>query len=210
MAFQATTARNYFSVLLAVAMATQFAACSRSGSGEGDGVTPGTGNGIADGPVQAATPPPAVTASDPADSDTAGTGANTPGSATVGGDGSDIVLAPLSSADIDGATLTGELGCSFSIGDAAPLLVAMGDVASKEPSRGVVKVGDYVETVVAPGGFDGMLEGAQFTGAGKVIRIAVTGPATGSGESPPVPATLTYDRADGARRSLAGQWRCGP
>lgn len=200
MAFQATTARNYFGVLLAVVMASQFAACSRSGSDEGDGV--------ADGPVQTATAPPAVTATDPADTDTAG--ANTHGSATVGGDGSDIVLAPLSSADIEGATLTGELGCSFSIGDAPPLLVAMGDVASKEPSRGVVKVGDYVEAVAAPGGFDAMLEDARFTGAGKVIRITVTGTATGPGESPPVPATLTYDRADGARRSLAGQWSCGP
>lgn len=120
------------------------------------------------------------------------------------------MLAPLSSADIDDAALTGEVGCSFTIGDEPPLLVAMGDVASKEPSRGVVKVGDYVEAVTAPGGFDAMLDGAQFSGAGKTVRIALTGVATGTGESPPAPATLTYDRADGARRSFAGQWTCGP
>lgn len=211
MACRATTARNHFGVLLAVAMAMQLAACSPSGSGDGEGVADAAVH-AATAPDQAAsaTPPPAVTASAPAETDTAGAGANTPASATVGGDGSDIVLAPLASADMEGAKLTGELGCSFSIGDAPPLLVAMGDVASKEPSRGVVKVGDHVEAVTAPGGFDAMLEGAQFSGAGKVIRIAVTGPAIGPGESPPAPATLTYDRADGARRSFGGQWRCGP
>jgi hypothetical protein len=71
-------------------------------------------------------------------------------------------------------------------------------------------VGDYVERVAAPGGFDGMLKGAVFTGAGKTIRIMLTGPAIGGGESPPRPATLTYDRADGASRTIAGRWTCGP
>ena len=74
----------------------------------------------------------------------------------------------------------------------------------------MVKVGSYVEAVAAPGGYDAMLEGVTFTGAGKTLRITPTGPATVGGESPPRPATLTYDRADGARRDFDGQWQCGP
>lgn len=131
--------------------------------------------------------------------------------ATVGGDGSAITLAPLNADDIEGTSLAGELACSFSAASgAAPLLLAKGDVASDAPSRGVVKVGSYVEPVAAPGGFDGMLRGAHFSGSGKVVVIELTGPATGDGESPPGPATLTYHRADGARRTFAGQWQCGP
>lgn len=55
-----------------------------------------------------------------------------------------------------------------------------------------------------------MLRGTLFSGKGKTITIEVTGPATGGGESPPNPATLTYDRADGAKRQFIGQWQCGP
>ncbi|WP_208542778.1 hypothetical protein [Luteimonas yindakuii] len=133
------------------------------------------------------------------------------GDATQGGDGSAIVLVPLSATGIDATVLAGELACSFS-GEAgqAPLLLARGDVASKTPARGVVKVGDYVEAVAAPGGFDAMLRGARFSGAGKTIDIEVTGAAVGGGESPAHPATLTYHRADGAQRRWAGWWQCGP
>lgn len=86
----------------------------------------------------------------------------------------------------------------------------MGDVASREPAQGIVKVGSNVERVTAPGGFDAMLKGVTFAGAGKTIRVDVTGSAIGGGESPPFPATLTYDRADGAQRTFAGRWVCGP
>lgn len=133
-----------------------------------------------------------------------------PGDATVGGDGSEIVLTPLSAAEIEEAALAGELGCSFLVEEGPPLLLAKGYGASGEPGRGVVKVGSYVEVVAAPGGYDAMLEGVTFTGAGKTLRITPTGPATAGGESPPRPATLTYDRADGARRDFDGQWQCGP
>lgn len=129
-----------------------------------------------------------------------------------GGDGSAIVLTPLSAPEIDAASLAGELACSFSAGEAgaAPLLLAKGDVASGEPARGVVKVGDYVEPVAAPGGFDAMLRGARFSGAGKTIDIELTGAASGGGESPARPANLVYHRADGAKRNWGGWWQCGP
>lgn len=128
---------------------------------------------------------------------------------TVGGDGSEITLSALSPADVEGAKLTGELGCSFTADD-QPLLVAKGNVGGGDPARGVVKVGDYVEPVGAPGGFNAMVKGAKFSGQGKTVTIALTGPAIGGGESPPRPATLTYDRADGAKRVLDGRWNCGP
>jgi len=134
------------------------------------------------------------------------------GAPTRGGDGSAIVLAPLSGPEVESAVLAGELACSFSLGEAGrdPLLFARGDVASTVPSRGVVKVGDQVESVAASGGFDGMLRGTRFSGAGKTVDIALTGGTIGGGESPPRQATLTYLRADGAERSWTGWWQCGP
>jgi hypothetical protein len=129
---------------------------------------------------------------------------------TIGGDGSPIELDALTEGDLSGATLSGELACSFSVDDDAPLLLAMGAVASDEPAQGIVKVSGYVEPIRAPGGFDGMLRGATFTGRGKTIVIEVTGDAIGGGESPPVPATLAYQRADGASRTFDGRWQCGP
>jgi len=130
--------------------------------------------------------------------------------ATIGGDGSAISLSALSGAEIEELNLSGELGCSFSTDSAAPLLVAMGNVASTEPAFGLVKIGDYVERVAAPGGFDAMVKGTTFSGRGTTIRIGISGAATGGGESPPRPATLTFDRADGARRVFDGRWECGP
>ncbi|MDV3455598.1 hypothetical protein RZN05_01275 [Sphingomonas sp. HF-S4] len=128
---------------------------------------------------------------------------------TVGGDGSQIRLSPLTEKDIAGAALAGELACSFGQGRDT-LLLAKGDVASKERAWGVIKVGGYVERVSAPGGFDGMLKGGTFAGKGTTLRLALTGPAAGGGESPPRPATLTYLRADGASRVFRGTWTCGP
>ena len=132
-------------------------------------------------------------------------------SATTGGDGSPIRLSPLTSSEIEAAQLEGELGCGFAGADDSMLLVAMGDVASNEPSFGVVKVGDHAEPISAPGGFDGMLKDVTFVGKGKSIRVVTTASVpVGGGESPPYPARLTYQRADGASRSFDGLWICGP
>lgn len=132
-------------------------------------------------------------------------------SATRGGDGSPITLSPLTSGEIEAAQLSGELGCGFAGADDSMLLVAMGDVASNDPSFGVVKVGEYVESISAPGGFDAMLKDVTFVGKGKSIRVVTTASEPiGGGESPPYPARLTYQRADGASRSVEGLWICGP
>ena len=132
------------------------------------------------------------------------------GGQTIGGDGSAIDLQMLNEQDLAAETLAGELACSFSGGDDQLLLVARGNVASDDPAFGAVKVSGYVEQVAAPGGFDAMLDGASFAGRGKTVVIEVTGPAAGGGESPPRPATLTYQRADGASRVFQGLWTCGP
>ena len=129
---------------------------------------------------------------------------------TRGGDGSEITLNALTEEDMREADLPGELGCSFTTADGKVLLIAMGNVASSDAAQGVVKVAGYVERVSAPGGFDGMTAAPTFSGKGKTVHIEVTGEPTEGGESPPRPATLTYDRADGAQRDWRGEWRCGP
>lgn len=130
--------------------------------------------------------------------------------ATVGGDGSNIQLDELTESDLEDAALSGELACSFSTGNTQPILFAMGIVASDEPAQGIVKVSGYVERIGAPGGFEGITDNPTFTGQGKTIEIAATGPASEGGESLPRPATLTYQRADGASRTFDGRWQCGP
>ena len=116
----------------------------------------------------------------------------------------------LTEGDISGAGLSGELGCQFTTAGGEVLLLAKGNVDSSDAAQGVVKVAGYVERVSAPGGFDGMTDSPTFNGKGKTVRIEVTGEPTEGGESPPRPATLTYDRADGAQRDWQGEWRCGP
>ena len=163
---------------------------------------------------QTALSPPAAVGSEtrtpatPAPAPMPAPAATQPG-ATIGGDGSEIQLSGLTLADMQANPTQGELACGFAA-EGATLLTAQGNVGSKEAAQGLVKVTGYVERVAAPGGFNGMVKGATFTGAGKTILIAVTGPATGGGESPPSPATLTYQRADGASRAFPGTWTCGP
>ncbi|OYW30341.1 MAG: hypothetical protein B7Z44_01400 [Caulobacter sp. 12-67-6] len=159
--------------------------------------------------VQNPPPPPAVGSETRTPAAPAPAPAPMPPEQTLGGDGSQIQLSALTSADMQANPIQGELACSFAA-NGETLLIAQGNVASKDAAQGLVKVTGYVERIAAPGGFDGMLKGANFTGAGKTILIAVDGPATGGGESPPSPATLTYQRADGASRVIPGTWTCGP
>ncbi|KPN17261.1 hypothetical protein AO715_04115 [Xanthomonas sp. Mitacek01] len=156
---------------------------------------------------QAPSPAPAAA---PVDAPVAAPASDAAGRDTTGGDGSEIRLDVLTEADMTQAALAGELACSFTEAGAQPLLLAKGDVGSDSPAQGVVKVAGYVEPVRAPGGFNGMTRDPTFTGQGKTVRIEETGEAVGGGESPPRPATLTYLRADGASRSIQGQWQCGP
>ena len=185
--------RNLF--LPATALALALAACSQPAESDKNATASYDGEVAPDGKA-AETAPPAIKPTDVP---------------TRGGDGSPIELAALTEADVGGAKLKGELACSFAAEEGAePILLAQGDVASQEPSRGIVKVGDTIETISANGGFDAMAKGTKFFGKGLELRVALVGPAAGGGESPPRPATLTADRADGAQRVFAGLWQCGP
>lgn len=174
-----------FNIVLAAASVLALGACSRQAAG----LPPASET------APAAAPAPA------------------PGSATgptVGGDGSQIALSPLTPAEMTEARLVGELACSFTERAGMRLVLAKGNAGGEDPAFGVVKVGASVERIAAPGGFDRMVGGATFSGAGKTLRVVLTGPPTGGGESPSRPATLTYMRADGAERTFVGRWECGP
>ena len=187
------TMRNL--LLPAAALSLVLSACSQPAETEKASTASGEGTVVPEGKAAE----PAVPAIKPVDIP------------TRGGDGSPIELAALTEADVSGAKLKGELACSFAADAAAqPILLAQGNVASTDPSRGIVKVGDTIEAVSANGGFDAMAKGTKFFSKGLQFRVALVGPAEGGGESPPRPATLTADRADGAQRVFAGIWRCGP
>jgi hypothetical protein len=131
---------------------------------------------------------------------------------TVGGDGSPIHLSALTPADLKGAAMAHGLKCSFSTPDAGALLIAHEESAITLPARGVVKILDSVEQVVGrtSGAVGAISGGATFVGQGKVIRIAMAGKnPIESSDGQAYPATLTYDRADGARRVVLGLWTCG-
>lgn len=131
------------------------------------------------------------------------------GSATSGGDGSQIVLNRLSRDEIKQANLSGKIGCGFfAKGEAEPLLFARSDAEAAARAQGMVKVAGYNEAVSASGGGTAMRDGTRFAGKSKTITIRVTGPALPDVQSAR-PASLTYDRADGASRAVEGLWVCG-
>ncbi len=137
-------------------------------------------------------------------------------SGTIGGDGSELRLDPLSAADRDAVTLDGELGCSFTrTGDSSPLLLAMGNVdAPDSRAEGMVHFAGIATRIMATqaGGFDAIIEGGRFAAKGLTIDVKRgKAPMPGAtGESPPYPAALRAMRADGAERSFNGTWTCGP
>ena len=118
-------------------------------------------------------------------------------------------LQPLSEHDITTADLGGELFCTFEA-KIGPLLLAAGQVDSDQPAQAAVKTGGKVMSLTAPGGFDAMIDGAEFTGSEASARIDVTGDATEGGESPAHPATLTFMSDSAADLITEGLWRCGP
>lgn len=114
------------------------------------------------------------------------------------------------------ADLGGELGCSFTEGTRpAPLLVATGMVDDPEGTAQAIGGGDGAPLrleAVERGGFDAMLNGAEFAGKGFAYRVHLTGAdaAGAGGESPARPATLTVTAPWGKRAVLQGRWTCGP
>jgi hypothetical protein len=134
---------------------------------------------------------------------------------TKGGDGSPISLTGLTEADFSANPLEGELTCSFAAdANAAPLLVARG-FADDEAGRAqaLARIGSEPQRLMAlaPGGFDAMIVGGRFGGPGMTYTITLDrSEVTPGGESPANPARMLLQRADGAERTFAGTWTCGP
>lgn len=117
----------------------------------------------------------------------------------------------LTEADLSGATLDGELGCSFTVNDVGTVFVAMGYVADDGPANGLVRAGGSVHRVFTEsGGFDGLADGAEFEGESVEVEIDRTSdePLSG-GESPPYPGRITIEWDDD-EVTADGQWTCGP
>jgi hypothetical protein len=122
-------------------------------------------------------------------------------------------LAALTAADREADPLEGELGCDFtSLGET--LLIAMGDVGDTQGhAQALAKVGDSRKRLRAleGGGFDGLPNGAVFSEQGMTITVTLTSDKpTGGGESPPYPAQVLLQRADGFEWAITGLWTCGP
>lgn len=135
-------------------------------------------------------------------------------------DGSTIVsastkLSPLDEADIRDNPVKGELICTFSAGRKI-YLYAAGDVATLGDSHAILKFGDQVMQVSAPGGFDSMQHGTLFKGERLAVEVklkdnAVQPEKAGSNGASSFPAAaLTYVRNDSSMRSIDGHWECGP
>lgn len=133
-------------------------------------------------------------------------------SETIGGDGSDISLEPVTGTDIP--AIAGELGCSFTTMEGQTLLVAKADVGDEATPNAAVNNGGYGEALASTqaGGF-GRLEqnGAKFSGRGLTVTLTTDGPAGDSAtEVTTRPAEMLVQRADGAERTYEGDWACGP
>ncbi|MGH8085101.1 MAG: hypothetical protein ACREPV_07475 [Lysobacter sp.] len=131
---------------------------------------------------------------------------------TTGGDGSQIALEELTSAQLGSVDLPGELACSFADAGGATLLLARADVLPDGAVRGVVNNNGYVEMLGngRAGGFNDLADGITLSGRGLTVVL-------GRGESVPMDneatrhsATLKVQRADGAERTWSGTLTCGP
>ncbi|WP_188055828.1 hypothetical protein [Sphingosinithalassobacter sp. CS137] len=133
------------------------------------------------------------------------------GSATQGGDGSPLVLAPL--APEDGADLEGELACSFAPErGGTPVLLGKGTVGVAERPQAVVRLGDTPQRLIGAedGGFGYLTRGGRYSGRGLTVTITRDSEISTGHEGSLHGATLLAQRGDGAERSWEGFWTCGP
>lgn len=120
-----------------------------------------------------------------------------------------LALEPLLAPDVEGR-LSGELGCSFSGGDAV-LAVAQGHVDAAARSEILIKRGGAVAQLAAvePGGYDAMVEGAAFAGEGLSVEVLTRDRMETGNEQVAYNATITIRSGDAAQ-TYPGNWTCGP
>jgi len=126
-----------------------------------------------------------------------------------------MTVEALTEADLSGQTLEGELGCSFTVDDVGTVFVAMGYVADDGPAMGLVRAGGTVNRVsTRSGGYDDMVDGAEFEGpdSGSDVEVEIDrtsdDPLSG-GESPAYPARIEIEWR-GEEVTAEGRWTCGP
>ncbi|MAN45679.1 MAG: hypothetical protein GYB49_03085 [Alphaproteobacteria bacterium] len=134
-------------------------------------------------------------------------------SETIGGDGSDIQLQPIT-ADT-GLDLEGELGCSFQTEpDNALLFIAKANVGDEFRPRGGINNNGYAETLTGTetGGFSTLeADGGRFGGKGMTLTLTPVEQRVNDGtETVSQSAKLLVQRGDGAERTYQGVWTCGP
>lgn len=127
-------------------------------------------------------------------------------------------LQPMTTDDLEGAEIEGELACAFAINPAAePLLLARGFVdAPVSKAQMLVKYADLVVQGNASeeGGYDAMVGGASFDTAAMVIEVAIVGDEVedtkGFTESAPRKAMIRVSQAGHEQTMVEGYWTCGP
>ena len=128
-----------------------------------------------------------------------------------------VVLLPiLTSEELAGADLPGELGCAFvEDGATGPVLIAAADVLDDAYAQAVMRLGMAVEPVqmraTDPGGFNAMVRGVEFVDDEFFARIVTTSDTPlDDSEAPPLPARMEFGTADSGTQIAVGQWSCGP
>lgn len=123
--------------------------------------------------------------------------------------GAELELQPLVGEDTRGR-LSGELGCSFSVGDET-MLLAMGFVDPAATAEALVKRSGVVVQMpaTATGGYDGLVDGETFTADGLSVEVRPGAAIETGTEEVRQSATLTARDASG-ERSYEGAWTCGP
>lgn len=132
--------------------------------------------------------------------------------ATVGGDGSQIVLKGVTSAQLDSVDVHGELACSFADTDGATLLLARADVLPDGAIRGAVNHNGYVEMLGngRAGGFNDLADGVTLSGKGLTLVLERGEQLPTGDEATQHAASLKVQRGDGAERTYPGVLTCGP
>ena len=131
---------------------------------------------------------------------------------TTGGDGSQIALGELTSAQLGSVDLPGELACSFADAGGTTLLLARADVLPDGAVRGVVNNNGYVEMLGngRAGGFNDLTDGISLSGRGLTVVLGRGDSVPTDNEATRHSATLKVQRADGAERTWSGTLTCGP
>lgn len=122
-------------------------------------------------------------------------------------------LTPLSQVDLSDQTLDGDLSCSFVVDRVGTVFTAMGFAADDGPAHGMVRAGGALHRVsTRSGGFDALIDGAEFEGPDSGSDVEVEIDRTSDepldvGGSPAYPARIEIEW-DEDEVTADGLWSC--